>query len=116
MFDFKDLKVYQKALEIYEEVHRLCLKIDARPYFKDQFGRAGLSIPLNIAEGASRFSAKDRRRFYIISRGSVYECVVLTELLFNQHLIGEQTRDQLIERLLEVSKMLFAMIGNLQNQ
>jgi four helix bundle protein len=36
---------------------------------------------LNIAEGTSRFSNKDRKDFFVISRGSAFECVSILEYL-----------------------------------
>ena len=39
----------------------------------NQLRRAVVFIPSNIAEGASRDSAKDRKRFYEIARSSIVE-------------------------------------------
>jgi len=36
-----------------------------------QIRRAGLSVKLNIAEGSSRKSESERKRYYEISRGSI---------------------------------------------
>jgi four helix bundle protein len=38
-----------------------------------QIRRAALSVHLNVAEGSSRKSEVERRRFYEVSRGSIIE-------------------------------------------
>ena len=46
---------------------------DERFAMIQQIRRAALSVHLNVAEGCSRKSAVERRRFYEIARGSVIE-------------------------------------------
>ena len=65
----------------------LSIKLDRN--IKDQLGRASFSIVLNIAEGSGRFSKPDRRNFFIISRGSVFECVAILDILSDQKLIDD---------------------------
>ena len=59
------------ALECYK-VTKL-LPSDERFAMVQQLRRAALSTHLNIAEGCSRKSLPERRRFFEISRGSVIE-------------------------------------------
>jgi four helix bundle protein len=100
-FTFENLQVYQLSLDWVEHVENFCKRSkDAlTPSFKDQFHRASLSIPLNIAEGNGRWHPAEKRQFFWIARGSVFECVPLLELLKRKKLIEkhefEKARDQL---------------------
>ena len=60
-------KTYQLATEFYRNSKRLHLK---EPH-RSQFRRAVSSIVLNLAEGSAKPTAKDRRKFYYISLGSL---------------------------------------------
>ncbi|MDZ4663957.1 MAG: four helix bundle protein [Bacteroidota bacterium] len=42
---------------------------------------------LNIAEGSSRFSKADRRNFFVIARGSVFECVAIFDFMKEEQLL-----------------------------
>jgi four helix bundle protein len=53
-------------------------------YVKNQLGRAGLSIMLNIAEGSAKYSSKDRRNYFITARGSVFECCSIVSFLYEK--------------------------------
>lgn len=74
--------------------------------------RASLSIVLNIAEGSGKFSKADRRNFYTTSRGSVYECVALLDILIDQGGISKEEYNNLYQRYETVSKMLLGLISN----
>jgi len=81
----KKLKTYQLAKTFYKNSRNTHLK---EP-LKNQFQRATLSIVLNIAEGSAKPTAKDRKRFYAISLGSLRETQAILELVSNQKLIVE---------------------------
>lgn len=64
MFEFEKLIVYQKAKTFHREIVTwLKANRTMDSIMRDQLKRAALSIPLNIAEGTGRFSAKDRQSF-----------------------------------------------------
>jgi four helix bundle protein len=115
MFDFEKLVAYQKAKLFNRQVYQFIsgsAHLDRTT--KDQLRRASFSIMLNIAEGSSRFSKGDRRHFYIISRGSVFECVAIIDFLNDERLISSSLHADLYKKAEELSKMLFAMIRSLE--
>jgi len=79
----------------------------------DQLRRASFSIMLNIAEGSSRFSNKDRKNFMVIARGSAFECVAILEYLYETNEITRTDFVKYQDQLEEISKMLFALIRKL---
>ena len=112
-FDFQKLIVYGRAKEFAAEMHTLIRSIKLDRVINDQLKRASLSIVLNIAEGCSRMSNRDRRNFFIISRGSVFECVAILEHLQDiKRLEGNYCQGQ-FKQLEGLSKMLLRLIKNL---
>ena len=114
MFSYENLEVYKKAYLTNQRVYQL-IKGSATipPYTKNQLGRACLSIMLNIAEGSAKFSDKDRRNFYVTARGSAFECSSLICFLYDQREMENDLKENLYLAFEEISKMLFAMIKNL---
>ena len=113
MFDFENLDVYKKARELNKDVLSFLKEnkqIDS--YIRDQLKRASISIVINIAEGSGKFSKPDKRNFYIISRGSVYECVSLLELIFGEDHISKDKFDDFYQKFETLSKMLLGLINS----
>ncbi len=73
----KTLRTYELAKEFYKDCKRLSLS----GAMKDHFDRAILSIPLNIAEGNARITAKDRKRFFNTSLASLREIQCILDLI-----------------------------------
>jgi len=79
-----------------------------------QIQRAMVSVPSNIAEGASRQYKKEFIHFLYQARGSL--CEVITQLEI-AHLIGyinEETKSAISNRMEELLKMLNSMIKSLR--
>ena len=74
-FDHERLEVYQVALEYLALLHETLGGFPAGSAdLKDQLGRAGSSIVLNIPEGnAKPRHSRDRRKFFRIALGSAQE-------------------------------------------
>jgi four helix bundle protein len=71
---------------------------------------------LNIAEGSGRYSKADKRNFYVIARGSVFECVAIFDYLKDIQAIDQDTFIALYNDLDELSRMLFSMAKNLSQK
>jgi len=79
MWDFQKLEVYQKSKNFCKEITATLGEKRFDRTTNDQLRRASFSIMLNIAEGTSRFSNKDRKNFFLVARGSTFECVAIME-------------------------------------
>ena len=106
-FNFQELQVYQRSLEFANEVYVVTKDWPKEHTYSiiDQLRRAALSIVLNIAEGSSR-TKLDFKRFLTISRGSCFECVPITEIAFKQKLIDSKRKEEWLNELTSLSKML----------
>lgn len=106
-FDHERLDVYQLALDFLVLAERLVRSFPrGRSYFADQLGRAALSIVLNIAEGAGKLSAPDKRRYYQTARGSATECAALLNASSRVGLLSAADQRLGKEMLLRIVAML----------
>ena len=116
MFDFCKLEVYQKAKTFCILVSKFLATGKFDKTTKDQLRRASFSIMLNIAEGSSRFSNKDRKNFMIIARGSAFESAAIMEYLLDTSEVQKDVLEDFTDKLEQISKMLFSLIQNLDSK
>lgn len=112
----KDLKVWQKAVDLALEVYRgtRCFPRDELYGLTSQIRRAAVSVPSNIAEGKGKSSDKELVLFLYHARGSLLE--VETQLLIAQRLryLDEGSAVLLLGLTEELAKMLNALINALK--
>ena len=72
MKNFKELKIWQLGMKIVKEIYLFSNFLPEHEKYglRSQITRAAVSIPTNIAEGSSRESDKDYKRFLEMALGS----------------------------------------------
>ena len=112
---YKDLIVWQKAMDLAEEVYRLSRAFPKEELYglTSQLRRAVVSVPSNIAEGQARQSTAEFLNFLSIAQGSLAE--VDTQQLLAQRFayLTPQGATQAAGLIVEISKMLASLRGKL---
>jgi len=109
-FDHEKLDIYKDAIAFCGWVGEFLSAISAKAATKDQLDRASTSIPLNIAEGNGKFSARDRSRFFEVARGSALECAACLDVLVVRKLADEGQVMLAKERLARIVQMLIGLL------
>lgn len=106
------LTVYRVSKDFVLECYRLTrlLPVEEKFGMIAQIRRAALSIHLNIAEGASRKSLAERKRFYEIARGSIIEIDAALDIADKLGYLSEKEVDLLGRLMVECFKMLCGLI------
>ena len=106
--DFKDLIVWQKSMDLVEEVYRLVKNLPKEELYSlsDQIKRSAISIPSNIAEGQGRKSAREFIRFLRIARASKAELETQLLLCVRINYLNTSDIDRAIDLIQEIGKML----------
>ena len=107
---YKDLRVWQKAIELVTLIYNLSKSFPKDELFglTSQTRRASVSVPLNIAEGYGRHSTQSYIQFLRISRGSIMEvetCVIISENL------GYITKSEALEIKGKIEEVLISLNG-----
>ncbi len=106
----KNLDVWRLAIKFVSRIYKITAKYPKEELFglTSQTRRAAISISANIAEGASRKSLTERKRFFEISRSSLVEIDTHIEIAKELEFLGEKVLSELEKDLNE----LFAKMSN----
>ena len=109
----KNLDAYKASRVLMKECYRISLLLPQDEKFNmvSQIRRAALSVKLNLAEGSSRKSSIERKRYYEISRGSIVELDAAFEAAVDLNYLNEE---QVTDLAAPINNS-FALITNLIN-
>ncbi len=113
MKDFRKLEIWKKGMEIAKQVYAFTGSLPQKEQFGliSQMNRCSVSIPSNIAEGCSRNSDIELKRFIEIAMGSAFE--LETQLLLTKEIY--QNEDvSLFANLNQLQKMMNAYHSKLK--
>lgn len=107
------LPIYSESQKLALESYRLTKQFptDEKYAMVKQIRRAALSVHLNIAEGSSRKSDSERKRYYEIARGSVIEIDAALDVAFQLTYCNMEAIKLLGELIVSCFKQLSGMIG-----
>jgi four helix bundle protein len=112
---YRDLIVWQKAMDLAEEVYAATATFPKEELYAltNQLRRAVVSVPSNIAEGQARQSTAEFRHFLSIAQGSLAE--VETQLLLATRFkyLSTQKTEPTLSLSKEISKMLTSLKSKL---
>ena len=105
--------VFQTSKKFTLECYRITKDFPADEKFGmvSQIRRAALSTHLNIAEGCSRKSENERKRFFEIARGSVVEVDTALDIAHELHYKSTNDLQPLGSYLVSTFKQLCGLIG-----
>lgn len=111
---YRELTVWQKAIEAAKEVYRLAPLLPREETYgmRSQITRAAASVPANIAEGWSRESEKEKAHFLAIAQGSLAETETFLTLCEEIGWFPKPETQRLRGLLTEVGKMLTTLRRN----
>ncbi|WP_405399937.1 four helix bundle protein [Maribacter sp. Asnod2-G09] len=117
MRDFKKLEIWKNGITIVKHVYSLAQKLPSEEKFglKSQLSRAAVSVPSNIAEGCSRNSEVEFKRFLEIALGSLFE--VETQLIISEELkfLDSEELKSIFDLISIESKMINSLISKIKN-
>ena len=107
MNNLKELKIWDKAIDLAVEVYKATSQFPSEEKFGliSQSRRAAVSISSNIAEGAGRTSSKEFNYFLGIANGSSYELQTQLVIANKLELLSDVSLKILLLQIDELQKM-----------
>lgn len=114
---FRDLLVWQRAMEIAKMVYRVTKNFPKEEMFglTSQMRRAAVSIPSNVAEGQGRLSDKAFSLFLGHARGSLFELETQAELAESFGYLNKNQFDELLASTNELGRMLNGLLNSMKD-
>jgi four helix bundle protein len=116
MRNFRTLKIWNKGIDLVSKVYKIATMLPKEEMYglKSQISRASVSIPSNIAEGCSRSSDLEYKRFLEMSLGSSFELETQLIIIEKLGLAEKSQTTNLLNDLCEEQKMINSLITKIK--
>ena len=106
---FEDLEVWKRSARLSADIYKGIRTLKDHG-FRDQLGRAGLSVPSNVAEGFERESIRECANFLSYAKGSCGELRTQIYIGLDIGYLDRQQAQRWIKESIEISSMLAGLI------
>ena len=112
MGHYRKLKAWEHATKLALESSRAARRFPdyEQQILADQLRRACYSIPLNVAEGASRKGSKEFRRYLDVAKASLAELETIVDLAHDLGYMDNPTHTRLTALATETGKTLYGLL------
>ena len=114
---FEDMDVWKKSMDLCNKIYIVTneKKFSNDFALRDQVRKSAISIPSNIAEGFERESNNQFIYFLLIAKASAGELRTQIYIAYNCNYIDNIKKNELIDNLIEISKLLGGFIAYLRS-
>jgi four helix bundle protein len=111
MKSFRELRIWQKAVDLIEEIYLIAQKFPREEIYglTSQVRRAVVSIASNIAEGHTREHLKEYLHHLSIAQASLAEVETQLEIGVRLKYITRSQLSQLLDEISGLGKQLYAL-------
>lgn len=111
MHRFKELKVWQKSIDLSIDVYKLTKNFPSEEKYGmiSQMRRSGVSVPSNISEGAGRNTDGEFINFLGIAEGSINELETQAIISGRLNFITNNEVADIEKKVTEIKNMLFSL-------
>ncbi|MFA5010575.1 MAG: four helix bundle protein [Ignavibacteria bacterium] len=108
----RDLDVWKKSVDLVTDIYEITKYFPKEEIYSltNQIRRSAISIPSNIAEGASRNHTKEFVQFLYISLGSCSELETQLIISFKINYLSKEKLDLFLDKLFDLRRMILGLI------
>ena len=116
--NFKKLKIWQESIKLVGLNYQLTKTFPESEKYNlvSQMNRCAVSIPSNIAEGSSKSTDRHFKKFLEDSLGSAFEWETQLIVAHNENFLTSENFKDLENKILQLQKMIGAMLDNLEKK
>ena len=116
MRNFRNYDIWKDSMLLAKNICHHTKNFPQYSAITNQIQRSAISIPSNIAEGASRASSAEFARYLEISIGSAFELETQIELSYYSQYIDEENYKQLISDVVSLEKRISSVISKIRTK
>lgn len=117
MYNFEKLNVWQKTRLFVNDIYKITSRYPNKEKYilTSHSCKSAISILSNLAEGGSRLSAIEQKRFIEVALGSLYEVIAQLYIALDNKYLTQKDFDNLYKQSQEISKMLNGLSSSLKS-